>query len=278
MKTTIYTANSKTHFFKELKNILTDIRSSNFIATQLAKRDISAQYRQSMLGIFWAFAPIIMTSLTWIFLKGTGAVNLQLPDIPYVLFVLLGTTLWSIFVDCINSPIKSVNASKSVISKINFPKEALFVSGIYKTIFDVILKLIVIIILLLIYRISPNQYIIMFPIYIVTLILFGSAIGVLLAPIGLLYTDIGRIIQLGSAILMYATPVVFLVPKGDFRFLFENNPLTPIIISARNCLVGEPLENPQILYYIIPISIILLLIGLVIFRKSMPILIEKIAS
>lgn len=244
----------------------------------MAKRDIQAQYRQSFLGIFWAFAPIIANSLVWIFLTGSGTVNLEQPEIPYVLFVVIGTTLWTVFLESLQSPIQSVNAGKGILSKINFPKEALLIAGLYKVFFNLALKMLLIILFLVINKVMPTASLLYFPLFLFALIIFATAFGILLAPIGLLYTDIGRIINMAASFLMYATPVVFLAPKvGAFKKIFEWNPLTYLIIDGRNSLAGQQVSYVTFAVILTVASVVITLIGLVIFRKSMPILIEKIS-
>ena len=62
LKTVVYSSDKKTHFLKELKNIFKDISNSHFLAFQMAKRDIQAQYRQSYLGIFWHLLQLLLTN------------------------------------------------------------------------------------------------------------------------------------------------------------------------------------------------------------------------
>lgn len=279
LKTTIYTSEKKNNLFKELKEIFTDIKKSNFLATQMAKRDIQAQYRQSYLGLVWAFLPIIVNSMVWLFLNSSGVVNIESPSgIPYTLYVVLGSTIWTVFVESLQLPINSVNAGKGIISKINFPKEALLVSGYYKFAFNLILKLIVAFIFIFIFGAMPNVSILYFPLLLIILTLFGAAIGVILAPIGLLYSDVSRIITMGTQFLMYVTPVVYMVPKiGWSRIIFNLNPLTYLINDTRNSLIGLPVDNLGFNLLIGILSLMFFLIGLVVLRKSMNILIEKIS-
>lgn len=279
LKTVIYTANKRTHFFKELSTIFRDIRDSNFLAIQTAKRDIQAQYRQSFLGLLWALIPIIINSVIWIFLNSSGAISIKSPDnIPYNLYVIIGTTIWSVFVDGLQGPINSINTSKSIISKINFPKEALIISGIYKLAFNLVLKILVIVCFLFFFKVSPNESILYFPLYLIVITLFSTSLGVLVAPIGLLYNDIGRIITMGTQLLMYITPVVYLMPKdGISCLIFELNPLTYLITDCRNSLTGAPVQNFITTLIILGISCFILCFALVFLRKSMNILIEKIS-
>ncbi|WP_313581003.1 ABC transporter permease [Chishuiella sp.] len=280
MKTTVYTSDKQTHFIKELKDVFSDIRKSNFLAYQMTKRDIQSQHRQSILGVFWILFPVIINSFIWLFLNGSGVVSIQIPGgLPYPVYVILGTTIWNIFTETIQSPILSVNQGRGIISKINFPKEALLMAGIYKIIFNLLIKMIPIIGVMIYYQIVPSWDIILFPIYIFVILLFSFSIGLIITPLGLIYTDISKLINTGIPFLMYVTPVVYAIPKsGFFKYLFELNPMTYLITDTRNSLVG--LDAQYTLYIIIlsVISFILLSIGLVIFRKSMPIIIEKIGG
>ncbi|KQS95209.1 ABC transporter permease [Chryseobacterium sp. Leaf394] len=280
MKTTVYTSDKKTHFFQELKSIFQDTKSSNFLAYQMAKRDLQSQYRQSFLGFFWAFMPIITNSLVWIFLSSSGTVNINADQsLPYIAFVVIGTTLWSIFSETLFIPLTSVNGARGLLSKINFPKEALLMSGLYKMIFNLILKLILIVGVLVVYGINPGVGILYFPLILAVIIVFSLSVGLLFTPIGLIYTDISKIVTTGVSFMMYITPVVYAVPKqGLFKKLFELNPLTFLFNDARSSLTNMNLQNITFSLVLAGISFILMLVGMVIFRKSMPIIIEKIGG
>lgn len=279
LKTVVYSSDKNTHFLKELKNIYKDISNSQFLAYQMAKRDIQAQYRQSYLGVFWAFAPVIINSLVWLFLNGSGVVSVQGVSIPYPLFVVIGTTLWSVFADTIQSPMVSVNAGKGIMSKINFPKEALLMAGMYKIFFNLGLKLILLVGFLFYFGIKPDINFFFFPFFLITLLIFSFSLGLLITPIGLIYTDIAKIINTGISFLMYLTPVVYAMPKdGFFGLLFKLNPLTYLINDIRNSITNQPIDSMFYNLIILFISILVGVIGLVIFRKSMPIIIEKISG
>ncbi len=280
MKTVVYTSDKKTHFFQELKAIYRDIKSSNFLAYQMTKRDIQSQHRQSLLGFFWILAPVIINSLIWLFLNGSGVVNVNIPGgIPYPVFVIVGTTLWNIFAEAVQSPINSVNAGRAIISKINFPKEALLMKGLYTTLFNLAIKMIPVVAILIVYQVVPSWSLLLYPFYIVALTLFAFAIGLIITPLGLIYTDISKVLTTGIPFLMYLTPVVYAAPRvGVFKILFKINPLTYLINDTRNTLVGMEAQSLVFTVILTAVSIIVLLIGLVIFRKSMPIVIEKIAG
>ena len=279
LETKVYQKENNLHLGKLLKASLVDIYGSRFLAKQLAVRDIKAQYRQSYLGILWAFAGPLATAFVWIFLNSSGTVQITDTGIPYPIYAFTGTLIWSIITESINSPMLSTNSSKSIIAKINFPKEALIVSGIYKLLFNTSFKIILLIVFLVFFGIGFNWSLLLFPVVILGAILFGTTIGLFITPLGMLYKDVGKMISFGLQFLMYVTPVVYAIPKeGVLKYLMEFNPLTPIILTARDMVVGT---SPDYLLYfliVIGISIPLLLLALVIYRVSIPVIIERLSS
>lgn len=276
LKTTIYSSQRKTGFINEIKAMFSDLFTSRELAKRLFIRDKKAEYRQSLLGIMWAFITPLINALVWIFLSMSGAVKIETDQLPYPLFVFIGSMLWSIFSESINSPLVSTNGAKALISKINFPKEAILLSGFYKTIFNSAIKLLIIVIALIFFQINPGIQIVYGLLMIVFLIFVGNAIGLLITPIGMLYKDVGRGIPLVLSFAMYTTPVVYQEMKNPFLAKLVNvNPLTPIINSTRNLLTGYSWDQPIYLLLIFVISIFVMLIGWIFYRISIPIIVER---
>ena len=279
LETRIYQKENQLHFGKLLKASLQDIYNSRFLSRQLAVRDITALYRQSFLGIMWAFITPLLTALVWILLRQSGTVSLSDTGIPYPVFVFAGTLLWSILVESINSPMQSTNAAKSILTKINFPKEALIVSGIYKLLFNSLIKILLLVIFILFYGMAFQWQMLLFPLAVLGIVLVGTTIGLFITPIGLLYTDIGKIITFGMQFVMYVTPVVYAIPKtGYMKTFMEANPLTPLILIPRGLITGEPPEFIGYYFAVLGICIPLLFLGLVFYRLSIPIIVERLSA
>lgn len=262
-----------------LKASLKDIYSSRFLARQLAERDIKAQYRQSYLGIIWAFVTPLVTAFVWIILNSSGTVRLSDTGIPYPVYVFSGTLIWSIVVASINSPMQSTNAARGILTKINFPKEALLVSGIYKLLFDSFIKLILLVVFIFLYGVGFHWSLLVLPFAILGAILFGTTLGLFITPLGLLYRDISKIISFGMQFLMYATPVVYAIPKEGFmKTIMLFNPITPIVLTARDLVVG--LMPYYLTYFLIVLACCfpLLCLGLVIYRIAIPIVVERLSA
>ncbi|RIA10280.1 lipopolysaccharide transport system permease protein [Flavobacteriaceae bacterium MAR_2010_72] len=276
LETRIYQKEQQTRLGKLLKTSFQDIYSSRFLSLQLAKRDIKAQYRQSYFGIVWAFITPLTTALVWIFLNQTGVITLTATGVPYPVYAFTGTLIWSILIDSINSPTSSTNSARSILSKINFPKEALIVSGIYKLLFNSCVKLVLIVVFLMVYGVPLQGLLLLFPLALLCVVFFGTSVGLLITPLGLLYNDIAKMIGLGMRFLMYASPVVYVVPKsGIMKTIMEWNPLTALITVTRDLIIGGAFDYLYYFMWVMMASLPLFLIALLFYRVSIPILVER---
>jgi lipopolysaccharide transport system permease protein len=279
-KITIYTPESSLRTpRKMLAGMLHDVWTGRELAWQLAVRDIKAQYRQTALGLLWAFILPLAHTLTWIFLSGSGIVTISETALPYPVYVFTGTMLWAIFMDAVNAPLQQTIAAKPMLAKINFPREALVISGIYQTLFNGGIKIVLLLGALIYLGIYPGWSLLLFPLGVLSLILAGTAMGLLLTPVGVLYTDIGKTLPLLMQFLMYLTPVVFPMPKSGWAaVVFSINPMTPLILTTRDWLTSVPPAHIGAFAVINGLLLLLLLAVWIIYRAAMPILIERMSA
>lgn len=259
-------------------DIVSDIRRGQDLAKRLTIRDIKALYRQSALGFLWAFIIPIANTVTWIFLNSTGIISLgESTGLPYPVYVFTGTMIWAMFLESMQSPINMTSQNKSVIAKVNFPREAIIMAAIYQSLFNASIKAVILIIALAFMGYAGTYTLLLFPIALLSLVLVGTTIGLLLTPIATLYTDISKGLPLVMQFLMYTTPVIYAIPKGGgiVAKLINANPLTPLIMTARSWLTGSIGDYlPQFLL-INGINLVLLVIMVIAFRVALPILIER---
>jgi lipopolysaccharide transport system permease protein len=280
LPTRVYTPESPlAHPGKLWREMIIDLWAGRELAWRLAVRDISAQYRQSVLGVLWALIIPLANTAVWLFLSASKVVQVADTAMPYPVFVFTGTLLWSILIDALNAPLQQVTANKALLAKINFPREALIVSGILQTAFNGAIKLGILLLVLPFLGVHPGWGGLLIPVGLLSLMLTGTAVGLLITPLGVLYGDIGRGIPLITQFLMYLSPVVFpLATTGWTGTLMRLNPLTPLILNARAWFTGQP---PQLLgewALAVGGSAVLLVLVWMVYRLAMPILIERMSA
>lgn len=278
-KVTFYSASNRVNFGRSLKETIRQFPAAHRLAIRLFKRDLKAQYRQSVLGLFWTIVPPLTTAALWIFLKGNKVIDFGDTGVSYPLFVITGTLMWQVFSDSFNAPLRSVSSNKSVLVKLNIPREGLLLSGVYSMFFNLLIKLFFLGVVFVYFEQDLTVSILLFPIGLLSIIICGFSLGLILVPIGMLYGDIQRIITIALPFAMYLTPVIY-PPKmeGKMALLLQLNPMANLLTTTRNWFTSQPVSDVPTFIFLTTFFFLLMLIALAVYRISMPIIIERIGN
>nr|OEJ74631.1 polysialic acid transporter [Desertifilum tharense IPPAS B-1220] len=256
-----------------------DLLASRELAWRLMVRDISAQYRQSFFGVAWAFLPPIVMAAGFTLAGEANVINVGETDIPYPAYVMFSTALWQTFVEALNGPVLAVTEAKPMLSRVNFPREAIILAKLGEVLFNFSIKLILIVGLFIWFRVPISWTILIAPVALIHLILLGTLFGVLLAPLGALYKDVSKGITILTGFWLFITPVIYPVPSGGlFGTLVRLNPVTPLLVTTRELATAETLSDPVSFWVVSALTLIGLFLTWLAFRLAMPFVIERMSS
>jgi lipopolysaccharide transport system permease protein len=256
-----------------------DLLASRELAWRLMVRDISAQYRQSFLGILWAFVPAIVMALGFTYASNAQLINVGKTDLPYPAYVMFSTVLWQTFVEALNGPIQAVNHAKPILAKINFPREALTLGKLGEVFFNFGIKLVLVVALFILFRMPVSAAVVLAPLALVQLVLLGTAIGLFLSPLGALYQDVSRGLTVFIGIWFFLTPVVYPVPtEGTLSWLVRLNPVTPLLVTTRDLATTGVVTNPLGFWLASLVTFVALGLAWLVYRVTMPIIIERMSA
>jgi len=276
----IYTPESQLrHPLRLLQTMWRDLLASRELAWRLMVRDISAQYRQSFLGIAWAFLPPIVLAASFTLANNARVINVGATDLPYPAYVMFSTALWQTFVEALNAPVQAVTVAKPMLARVNFPQEALILAKIGEVFFNFAIKLILIVGLFIWFQIPVSWTVILTPVPLIHLVLLGTFLGILLAPLGVLYQDVSKGLTLITGFWLFLTPVIYPIPtEGTFGLLVRFNPVTPLLVTVRELATTGVVSEPFGFWLVSIITFIGLLLTWIMFRLAMPFVVERVSS
>jgi lipopolysaccharide transport system permease protein len=277
----VYAASSEVaHPLHLVHELIHDIVRGRELGWRLFLRNLQAQYRQTLFGYVWAIMPPLMTTLVWVGLRSLDVVSFSAaPGVPYAAYVLTGTILWQTFLNSLNSPLTSIEGAKDMLVKLNFPREALLLAGFGQMLFNLLIQLALLAILLLVLQVPLPSTAPLFFVGLLMLIALGHGIGLLLTPLGLLYTDIQKAIQAFAPFAMFLTPVLYAPPtQGRLVLLNYINPVAPVLVATRDWLLLGHTNFLAGFFVYSAFGVVATVFGLILVRVSMPFLIERMGS
>lgn len=262
-----------------LRKLCSDLVACRELSWRLLVRNISARYRQSMLGYFWAVFPPLATTAIWLFLTRERVVTVSTGSVPYPVFLITGTILWQTFVDAIQIPVRVISESKSMLAKINFPREALPLTAFAECWFNVGIRAIILAAAYLYLGFAPATTVGFALIGLLAIILLGVMIGVFLSPFALLYQDVSNGLVLICQIWMYCSPVIFL-PRTDgwIGWLNSWNPISPLLCQTRDWITTGSQEFLPAASLVLLLTLAGMTAAFLVYRIGLPRAIERLSS
>lgn len=229
-------------------------------------RQISARYRQMLLGVLWALVEplgqlLLLTVVFGLLLKvNTGGY-------PYPVFAFAGLAAWFLFSRATLAVAGSLQENMGLISKVYFPRLILPLAAVSRELFDAMLMIILLLVLAWAYGIPPTLKLLALPFILIYSAILALGIGLWLATLMVKFRDIRPILSLALQGGMYATPIVYsadLVPER-FRFAYELNPMYWAVEFSRWALFGKEVTINAALAWSAGGSLLLLMGGLITF-------------
>lgn len=238
------------------------------LLVNLAHREISQRYKQSVLGYAWVILNPLFQLVVMSFVFST---ILKIPSlgVPFIIFLAVALLPWNLFTNSLSSSANVLIGNSSLITKIYFPREILVYATIIAKMVDFFYSCIVLIFFLLLFQIQITPTILWIPLIFLIQLIFMTGISLILAAFNLFYRDIQYLLSLVLMLWMYLTPIMYpveIIPL-KFRFLFSLNPMAVIVNAYREVILGGGMPNLNSLGIAFFMSLGVFGLGFILFKK-----------
>jgi lipopolysaccharide transport system permease protein len=205
-------------------------------------RDIKVRYKQTVLGAAWAIIQPIMTMVIFSLIFG-GLAKMPSDGIPYPIFSYTALVPWSFFANGLGRASNSLVGSGALIKKIYFPRLVIPIVGVLGGIVDFALSFVVLLVLMLIYHITPTANIIWLPAFLLLAFATALGVGLWLTAMNVQFRDVNYLVPFLTQFWMYATPIVYpssLIQNPVLKMVYGINPMSGVIEGFRWALLSSP--------------------------------------
>jgi lipopolysaccharide transport system permease protein len=254
------------------KDYWKDLWNNRQLLWILSKRDISVRYKQTLLGVAWSVLRPIMTMTIMVFVFSYIGKLKGDPGIPYPLMVLSGITIWTFFANTFTQISNSILINSNLVSKVYFPRLLMPLSSVAVGMVDFLITLVIFVVFTIFFRYPLSWNIIYLPAFILLTFVTSLGFGLFFAVLNVRFRDIGQLIPFIVQLGFYVCPIGYSSSEAQgtwYEKYYNLNPMVGIIDGFRWCLLGDKAYfNPDSLYSTAIISVIILILSLIYFRKK----------
>jgi lipopolysaccharide transport system permease protein len=233
----------------------------------IVRRDLRSRYKGSFLGFLWTFInpllQLIVYSIVFPYLLKVQQEN-------YAMFLFVALLPWIFFTSSVQGATTSIVAGANLVKKVYFPRAILPLSVVCTNLMNYVYCLVIVFSALLLTGVHLTFNVFWFPAVLLIEFVFILGLALILSAFYVKFRDLEHVVGVVTFVWFYLTPIVFpisIFPEQVAKLL-SYNPMVPIIDSFRDILLFGRGPEWGSLAYAASVGIVLLLIGVLIFRRS----------
>ena len=250
----------------------------------MAARNLTAQYKQTLLGSVWFIIQPLLTTLVFSFLFGRVA-GLGTDGVPHFLFYMSGLVMFGYMADCVNKTAVTFTKNAQLFGKVYFPRLAVPASQALSSLASFGVQLGILFLGWGFYlakakwfpdpahpiHIHPDWRMLFLPVLAGQAAMLGVGTGLIVAALTTRYRDLLMGVGFGVQLWMFASSVAFplsRVTNPAQVAILKLNPMVPIIEATRLGLLGEGTVTKQDLVVSFATCAFVLFVGLLLFSRA----------
>lgn len=238
----------------------------------LVRRDIKSRYKDSALGALWTLArPITQLAIYYVVI---GQFLRAADGIPsFAIYVFTGLTAYGLFGELLGSATNSIISNAALVKKVALPREIFPLASVGSALFTFAIQVTILL--------AASAFLGEFPLHAglfvgllaaVVLIVYGTALGLLLSAVNVYLRDVGYLVEVVLMIMMWASPILYswtmvrdAVGSGPLLELYLANPITLGVIGLQEGLwIAGDGAFPELLPLRLAIALVVGLVFLVV--------------
>jgi len=233
---------------------LRDIAAHRELMGFLVRRELKSRYKDSALGFVWSLIrPLAMLVIYYVALGQFLGAARSIPD--FAIFIYTGLTAWTLFAEIVTVGTASIVANSGLIKKVYLPREVFPLSIVGSSVFSFVIQLgILVAATIAVGRFPTGTRWFYFPISLALLLVFATALALLLSAVNVYLRDVGYLVEVALMILFWASPIVYSyalvhneLKGGILEQLYLLNPVTLVVCGFQQTFWvagdGQPVPN-----------------------------------
>ncbi len=248
-------------------------------ARLLAQRELQVRYSNSALGVVWSLLhPLAVTA----FFSLVFSVMLPSPIQRYPVFFLAGLLPWNFFSLSVTVSTSVITNNSQLVNRVRFPREILPLAVVAANAANYLVALVPLALLMLFYQVPFTLALAWLPALILVQIVLTYGVGLATAALNVYFRDVQQVIEVLMLPLFFLTlgPVLYsgqVTEDSPLRQILQvANPMAGLVALYQDVFYFGRLPDLSLLGLLAVEALVVLLIGLVIFRRLSPYFVDEL--
>jgi lipopolysaccharide transport system permease protein len=260
---TTYSPQTRLHdsLWTILKHFFLEIKRTRWQIWVTFKRDFVSAYNQTTVGLLWSVVMPLIPISVYLLLAYLRVLRTT-ENMPFVVYIVVGMTIWTFLSGSLTSPILAIQKSKVVLETSKYPILAVILSNFGQMIYQTSIRIIFVVLVLIFYKISLSWNILLLPLLILPLALFSLSLGIILAIVNVIIRDVQNVVDIVMRYGVFLSSVIFpMTETGLIGTLNLFNPFNTFVIAVRNFIVFGQIPHLTVYLVTTGVSILLFLVA-----------------
>ncbi|MDO9456866.1 ABC transporter permease [Nocardioides sp.] len=255
-----------------------------YLLRLLVRREISARYQGSILGLMWSYINPLSQFCIYFFVMGV-IFNLHASIPNFAIHIFSAIVIVHFFTETMGAGTRSIVRNRQIVQKMAMPREMFPVATMLTSLYHVGPQVIILVVASACYGWLPDAYgMAAMVIGIAIIMILGTGLALLFSAANVFFRDVGSAVNIISNLIRFGVPMIYsyeMVAQrfGSFERYYLWNPIADaVLLFQRAFWVGtvgadeknQPVMPDHLLLYgvaMIGVSLVVLAIGQLVFSR-----------
>ncbi|WP_232679507.1 ABC transporter permease [Nocardioides sp. R-C-SC26] len=233
-------------------NGLMAVFQRRYLLRLLVRREISARYQGSFLGLLWSYINPLSQFCIYYFIIGQ-IFNLRQGVHNFPLHIFSAIIIVHFFTETFNAGTRSIVRNRQIVQKMAMPREMFPVATMLVSLYHVGPQMVILLIACLASGWSPDPVgMVAFVIALLIIMVLGTALALLFSAANVFFRDVSSVVNILTNLVRFGVPMIYTYEMVDDRFgsfapYYLLNPIANAVLMFQRAFWVGTADDPDAL-------------------------------
>lgn len=229
---------------------LLDVFRRRYVLKLLVRRELSARYQGSFLGMLWSYVQPLVRFLMYYFVIGM-VLGLDRGIEYFGIHLFAGMVVVHYFTETFTAGTRSIVRNSAIVKKMAMPREMFPVASMLVSAYHTIPQMVILAVAALVVGWQPDGVgFLAGALGLAIIAVLGTSLALLFSAANVFFRDFSNVVQTLTAFIHFGVPMLYPFSKVDDRFgadfvnLYLANPIAEAVLLMQRCFWTTVTEDP----------------------------------